>query len=178
MYPALYDFHYGIGNTYGYNGFDKVCLTKENVCTDSDFSHFLIGYQQSLDGMSVSGLVGLSPAVSAESRNDLLVDKLLANRAIDERVFSFSVNLDQNITKMTFGGFDEKAFGEQGYPMHWFPVDQNSSSWWTLPLDNCTFEKLNSNIADENAVVATKNTSTVIVDSGTSYVLINKKDRK
>lgn len=45
FYPALYDFHYGIGNTYGYNGFDRVCVKRDEICTDDDFSHFLIGLQ-------------------------------------------------------------------------------------------------------------------------------------
>lgn len=39
----MYDFHYGIGNTYGYNGYDKACLKRDEICTDEDFSHFLIG---------------------------------------------------------------------------------------------------------------------------------------
>jgi len=42
FYPALYDFHYGMGSTYGYNSFDKACLNRNQMCTDDEFSHFLI----------------------------------------------------------------------------------------------------------------------------------------
>ena len=80
------------------------------MCTENDFSHFLIGHQVTLDGMSISGLVGLSPEVSEQSRNDLLVDKLLKAGVIDQRVFSFSVNLQENRTKMTFGGYDLEKY--------------------------------------------------------------------
>lgn len=50
-------------------------------------------------------------------------------------------------------------------------------TWWTLPLDNCTFEKAWGEFPEEYFTVATKNTTTIIVDSGTSYVLMNKEDR-
>lgn len=51
-------------------------------------------------------------------------------------------------------------------------------SWWTLPLDNVTFERYWSDMPDAYSVVSTKNTTTIIVDSGTSYVLMNSDDRE
>jgi len=36
VYAAMYDLHYGTGDAYGYNSFDKVCLT-ESYC-DNEFS--------------------------------------------------------------------------------------------------------------------------------------------
>lgn len=76
FFPAIYDFHYGIGNTYGFNSFDKICVRRDvEICSDG-FSHFLIVSQVSLDNMIINGLVGLSPYASNQSRNDLLVDKL------------------------------------------------------------------------------------------------------
>jgi len=51
-------------------------------------------------------------------------------------------------------------------------------TWWTLSLDNCTFEKLDSRILDTYPVVAVNNSRTIIVDSGTTYVLMNSDDRK
>lgn len=52
----------------------------------------------------------------------------------------------------------------------------NLSAWWTLHLQGLSFEILDSQMPDSVATIGTVNT-TIIVDSGTSYLLIGEEER-
>jgi len=139
FYPAMYDFHYGIGSTYGYNAFDQLCLSKNQSCT-KDFSFFLIGYQKDVSSLTV-GLVGLSPYWTKASRQDNFILKLKQSGIIDQSVFSFRVDLDNNDTRMTFGGYDLQKYAMKGFPLNWHSINQKAPSWWTLHLNNLSLKR-------------------------------------
>ena len=76
----MYDLHYGSGDVYGYNSFDKVCL-KPLFC-DPNFSFYSIVYQSNLEVLAASGILGMSPKDS-EDRGELFISKMKKSGVID-----------------------------------------------------------------------------------------------
>jgi hypothetical protein len=107
----LLDLHYGSGSAYGYNAHDSVCIS-ETVCAD-DFSLMVVGDQSGLGGLAASGIVGLSPKHGSK-RGDLFIEKLKKTGAIDEAVFSLMINMKDDNSKVTFGGYDLQKFALPG----------------------------------------------------------------
>jgi hypothetical protein len=58
------DLHYGTGDVYGYESFDQVCISP-SICT-SQFSFLAVNYQNGLDSLMGSGIIGMSPTKSAK----------------------------------------------------------------------------------------------------------------
>ena len=55
----------------------------------------------------------MSP-VHGIKRGDLFIEKLKETGAIDEAVFSLMLNLEDNASKITFGGYDLKKYAIPG----------------------------------------------------------------
>jgi hypothetical protein len=87
---------YGSGDVKGYVSEDKLCLSNSSDCTN-DFKFILGMTQTGLDSLGCGGLIGLSlsDGLNDEGVNyDLFIDKMKANGAISNGVFSFSINPD------------------------------------------------------------------------------------
>jgi len=59
-----------------------------------------------------SGIIGMSP--KKEKLGTLFISKLKVSGAIDEAVFSFYINVRDNTSKITFGGYDLDLFARAG----------------------------------------------------------------
>lgn len=103
FYDVLTDLHYGSGDAYGYNSIDTVCI-KPGKCA-SDFSFLTVGMQTGLSALATSGILGLSPN-DDETLNDLFIVKMKKSGVIEKAIFSLMIELDDNKSKMTFGGID------------------------------------------------------------------------
>jgi len=109
----MYDLHYGKGDTYGVNSFDRVCVSKEKDHCADDFSFMNVLSSYNLGELHATGLVGLGPK-KTDNRADLFVEKMKEVGVIDEAVFSLYINLKADRSKMTFGGYDLHRFGHAG----------------------------------------------------------------
>jgi|APCry1669190288_1035285.scaffolds.fasta_scaffold95045_1 Eukaryotic aspartyl protease len=52
----------------------------------------------------------MSPYDDIDSRNDLFILKMKTAKVIDQAVFSLYINLKNNTSKITFGGFNLTKF--------------------------------------------------------------------
>ena len=114
FFDSTIDLHYGSGDVYGYNSYDTVCL-KPDACADN-FSFLTVSYNTGFNTLMSSGLVGLSPF---KNENHIMVGDLFVNKfrdtgAIDKAVFSLMIELVNNKSKMTFGGFDLENMAAPG----------------------------------------------------------------
>ena len=88
---------------HGFKSIDQVCITPE-FC-DSEFAFLVVMRQRGLDRLACSGLVGMSPN-HFEEESDLFIQKMKQTGAIDEAVFSLSIGMNDQQSKITFGGYD------------------------------------------------------------------------
>ena len=171
MVPAMNDLHFGSGSVYGYMAKDQVCLSEEK-CSEG-FGFTSIVSQRGLYGLRAQGVVGMSAAEPTGEGNegDFFLDKLLATGTIDQRVFSLYINTVENESRITYGGFDLEKFAHPAHQqLTWHSL---SSDWfnehvhWKLSLESMT--------VDGYSLVQNKQ---VIVDSGTSLILMPAEDRQ
>ena len=167
------DLHYGSGDVYGYNSMDTVCI-KAGKCADN-FSFLTVGMQTGLGSLYTSGILGLSPN-SDETTNDLFILKMKESGVIEKAVFSLMIELTDDKSKMTFGGIDLANMAALGSKLVYHNIDQSSKKWWTLRLQNMTMEGKSSKI-DYSKLVFGEDKK-IIVDSGTSFLLMPKTDLK
>ncbi len=97
---------------------------------------------------------------------DLLVTKLYEQGAIPQNVFSFQVGDDDEKSTVTIGGFNVPKYARHGSTLKWHNL--TNPFWWTVNLDKVTLN-------DDDLGLQTRN---VVVDSGTSYNLIPRRDFK
>lgn len=84
FYPGLYDYHYGKGDVYCFDSFDRFCLDAAGeACTSDRFSFFSVAEQRNLDGLTAPGLIGLSPGFSPQDRGDRFILKLHESGVIE-----------------------------------------------------------------------------------------------
>lgn len=91
---------------------------------------------------------------------------------IDKAIFSMSIGMKDVQSKMTFGGYDTKTFatGE----LYWHDIHDpwvGKPIHWAIQMDGVSFKSPNGKI---NTWGQGRN---VVVDSGTSYVLMPAADR-
>jgi len=135
FFDVLVDLHYGSGDVYGYNSIDTVCI-RPGDCAN-DFSFLTVGMQTGLSSLYSSGIVGLSPN-SDDSVNDLFIIKMKESGVIEKAVFSLMIELDNNKSKMTFGGIDLAKMAALGSKLNYHNIDPENMKWWTLKLESMT----------------------------------------
>lgn len=156
--------YYGSGSVNGQNGFDTVCLTHDR-CVDG-FSFVAVHSQDGLSSIRSSGLVGLSP-YKFDPASDLFIAKMKEEGAIDTAMFSLSIGMDDRQSKITFGGYDTNQFATG--PLTWHDISK-SSIYWQLPLTHFEFS-----VGDKKFQLG--HNRGLIVDSGTSFLLMPKADQ-
>ena len=71
------------------------------------------------------------------------------------------------VSKMTFGGYDDIKYGKPNSTVHWHTLIQGSNSrYWSISLTA-------ANIGKQNIPLTVNQ---MIIDSGTSYLLMPKED--
>jgi hypothetical protein len=97
--------YYGSGNVMGENLHDMVCIS-DTGCAQN-FSFLNVMMQSGLDAMRASGIVGMSPN-HFEKQGDLFIEKMRDSGVIDEAIFSIYIDLKNDNSKISFGGYDLK----------------------------------------------------------------------
>lgn len=138
FYPAMYDYHYGAGDVYCYDSFDRFCLNEGEGCTSNKFSFFTIASMKNLDDLMAPGLVGLSPGWDPQGRGDRLILRLYEAGAIEAKLFSFYINFDSQ-SILTMGGINAEKFVKKGHEIKYVDANPDEDTWWTLALDKFSF---------------------------------------
>ena len=125
-------------------------------------------YQTGLDNLEASGIVGLSPN-NFERRGDLFIKKMRDAGVIDQALFSIMIELKNDSSKITFGGYDLESFAYPNETLRFHDI-KNGSVHWMLTLEKMTLKNTDDPVDDKTHEYG-KNSS-VIVDSGTSYLLM------
>jgi hypothetical protein len=131
LYPVLFDLHYGSGDVYGFLSHDTICV-KEDKCA-SDFSLMVVAMQRNMKNIRASGIVGLSPK-NVNSRSDLFIQKLKQSGVIESAVFSMFIELQNETSKMTLGGYDIENYAARNASLEFHNIS-NSSFHWEIQLD-------------------------------------------
>lgn len=158
--------HYGSGSVYTYRAHDQICITRE-FCAE-DFTFMIVLRQQNLGMIKSSGLVGMSPN-HFDKESDLFIEKMKQAGAIDHAVFSLSIGMGDVQSKITFGGYDLDRLATG--PIRWHNVDKNQR-YWQLKLTEMKFEGKDKYPELQNQFT----NKSLIIDSGTSFILIPKRD--
>ena len=111
------------------------------------------------------GLVGMSPKETDEFGN-LFISKMKESGVIDHAIFSLYINLEEDTSVMSLGGYDLDTYALPGAQVQWHNCAEESYHW-QLNLNNMTLV----NDTSENAFVIGQDQK-VIVDSGTSFLLL------
>ena len=162
----VYDIHYGSGDVYGYNSHDTVCINRENCA--QEFSFLNVGMQQGLYSLKASGIVGMSPT-DANENGDLFIVKMRDSGVIEKAEFSLFINLEENNSSIQFGGYDLNKYALPGSSMTFHEIEDNADHW-QLTLDSMSLVGVNDFSVGEGRKI--------IVDSGTSFLLMPERDRK
>ena len=99
------------------------------------------GYQTGLGNLEASGIVGLSPKSMAK-RGDLFIKKMRDNGIIDQALFSMMIELENETSKITFGGYDLEAFAYPNETLRFHDI-KNGSAHWMLGLERMTITNTN-----------------------------------
>ncbi|CDW90538.1 eukaryotic aspartyl protease family protein [Stylonychia lemnae] len=150
---------YGTGSMKGYKGSDTICLTKDKCAENVSF----LRAQQTtgLMGLKADGILGLSPT-NQGSDAEMLLDELFDQGMIHNRLFSLFLVSGNGESKITIGNYDLQKFARS--EISWHPL--SSLNYWTLTLKSAYF-------GDEKLKPTVKN---IIVDSGTSFLLVPTED--
>jgi cell division protein YceG involved in septum cleavage len=68
-----------------------------------------------LSNLRGSGILGMSPYDESDSRGDLFILKMKKANVIDQSVFSLYINLKNNTSKITFGGYNLNKYASNLY---------------------------------------------------------------
>ena len=132
--------------------------------------------QQGLEGLQADGIIGLAPTAHTNQSNFtsvLLVERLFEEGAIAAPVFSLMIDSDDTVdSKITLGGFNSAKYGAKGTEMAWhdlMPGKEGTFNHWRLKMEQLKFGDY---VIEDTAI------ESVIVDSGTSLVLMPQKEFK
>lgn len=114
-----------------------------------------------LDGLYADGIMGMSPT-SQYSDADLVIEELYTQGVIDEKAFSIQVGDGDEPSRITIGGYDSEKYAKENITWHALA----NELYWTINMDNVS-------LGNETLDIDTRN---VIVDSGTSYLLMPTTD--
>ena len=118
-----------------------------------------------LKGLYADGILGLAPTAQ-RGKADLVVQKLYEQGSIPENVFSFQIgDLDEK-SVITIGGYDVGRFAKENETLQWHNL--TNKFWWTLRLDGASLDGEDLKIR----------TNKVIIDTGTSFTLVPKRDHR
>jgi saccharopepsin len=168
FYNVIMDLHYGSGDAYGYYSHDLVCL-KPDKCAD-DFGFMSVGAVKNMYFLQASGIVGLTP-VSMDPKCDLFIEKMKKNGLIPTAEFSIYIDLLNNQSKMTLGGFDLHRFAAPNAALNFHNIT-NGTQHWTLTLD-----KMETVGGSEVQSLELGRNASIIIDSGTSFLLMPLYER-
>ena len=160
--------YYGTGQVKGDISVDQVCITPE-FC-DPEFTFMVIKQQWGLDRLACSGIVGMSPN-HFEEDSDLFIEKMKQTGAIDQSIFSLLIGMNNQQSKITFGGYDLKQFATG--PITWHNINPKSTYW---QLDMQSFDLRWKEPSKANRQLSMRRD--LIVDSGTSFLLLPLHDLK
>ena len=116
-----------------------------------------------LKGLYADGILGLAPTAQRGSA-DLVVQKLYEQGAIPENIFSFQIGALDEKSVVTIGGYDVERYAKENETLVWHNL--TNKFWWTLRMDGVSLDGEDLQI----------NTNKVIIDTGTSFTLVPKKD--
>eukprot|EP00347_Sterkiella_histriomuscorum_P000125 403377076 len=160
---------YGTGQVIGEQGTEKICLMKNSFCAENVSFLTVTDMSPDLSGLRADGILGMSPSKQA-TQADLLINELYSQGSIDEKVFSLYIQPEEKNSKITIGGYDLESFvkpDQNGVKkIYWH--DLSNTNYWTLGLKKAFY-------GDHQLQPTVSN---VIVDSGTSYMLIPTEDFK
>ncbi|CDW85431.1 eukaryotic aspartyl protease family protein [Stylonychia lemnae] len=146
---------YGSGSIMGLQSQDQFCLS-DNHCLPN--TKFLGTFKTlGLNALISQGIVGLAPS-NQGSQSQMLMDQLKIHRMINQTVFSLLIDENSLVSKMTIGGYDFMKYSKGN--LYWHKILNNK--YWTLPINQISIGNTKINqIAKQ-----------VIIDSGTSYLLV------
>lgn len=143
----------------GVHGQDTVCLAQQ-VCANN-VSLLVVDATWDLEGLYADGIMGMSPTAQGRGA-ELVIDELYKQGAIDEKVFSIQVGDLYEPSKITIGGYDVEKYAKENITWH----NLTNKRYWTIDMDSVK-------IGEEDLILTTHK---VIVDSGTSYLLMPYRD--
>lgn len=109
--------------------------------------------------MKADGILGLSPT-NQGTQASLIYDKLSSNK-----VFSLAIAENVGQSKMTFGGFNMEKFAKVGStPIIWHQL--TSTKYWQIKFTGASFGLATISFTVDQ----------MIIDSGTSYLLMPSED--
>ena len=106
-----------------------------------------------------------------EEDSDLFIEKMKQTGAIDQSLFSLLIGMNEQQSKITFGGYDLKQFATG--PITWHNINPKST-YWQLEMQSFDLRWKESSKANRQLSMRRD----LIVDSGTSFLLLPLHDLK
>ena len=108
--------------------------------------------------------MGLSPGKMSDDRPDLFIDAAVRQGELDQRVFSMNFVGDYELSYITLGGYDVEQFAKEELTWH----DNMSEYYWSVKLDSIRVDGPDHH----EEILRQNNRKDMIVDSGSSYILL------
>lgn len=116
---------------------------------------------EALNGLMADGILGLAPSTQ-KTKASLFIEELYNSRVIEKKVFSFSIQYN-NQSVFTVGGYDANKYAPTGYTgsaITW--NDLINTNYWSLNMVSVKF-------GDQDLILSS---NVAIIDTGTSYLLM------
>lgn len=117
-------------------------------------------------GLKADGILGLAPTTQGTAI-DMIYNRYnntTPGNGINLKVFSMAIASGGLQSRFTFGGYDSLKYGRQGGSIEWHSIHGNK--YWQINMSGVS-------IGNSNIITSTNQ---VIVDSGTSYLLMPSED--
>lgn len=116
-----------------------------------------------LRALRTDGILGMSPAVSSNANEQLLVQRLYEERVISANVFGASYQHTTGVSKLILGGYDTTIVTNSTLFSY---VKLMDTKYWSVPLYGMTYGENNVKIHSTRA----------IIDTGTSLAYWQNED--
>ncbi len=117
----------------------------------------VLDYAWDLDNLYADGIMGMSPTCQ-ESGAELVIEEMYKQGVIDEQLFSIQVGDFQEPSFITIGGYDTERYAKEDLQWH----NLTNDLYWTIEMEKVS-------VGGEEIPIETRD---IIVDSGTSYLLM------
>ena len=117
----------------------------------------VLDYAWDLENLYADGIMGMSPTVQ-ESGAELVLEEMHRQGVIDNQLFSIQVGDYNEPSYITIGGYNVSRYAKEELQWH----NLTNDMYWTIGMDSVA-------VGGEELDIRTRD---IIVDSGTSYLLM------
>ncbi|KAL4474853.1 hypothetical protein ABPG74_001549 [Tetrahymena malaccensis] len=172
----MINIEYGVGSVDGYVVKENIYLSDKDQ-TGFEYEFLLVKNVTNFKVLQIQGIIGLGREESSEFNHQTILGSMKKKGVIDQRVFSLFLSDSSCLgnSVLVFGGYNEDY--TQG-PISYISV--NTNEMWSVEISSAALalgtQSDSSNQKENKRSKLQFSTDTVIIDSGTTKIVLPKPD--